>query len=231
MRIFLQNFALILLISFSTIVTADTSFFKTWVLYTFNGKYDNLLYVVEPQFRMVNRNSGYQQFLFNTGIGAWVDDKWQLWIGQTIVNNDRANNVTDDIANIISGEYRLWQQINYVSNNTVLGDFLFRTRLEERYPEFENNWSIRFRERIYWTIPLTDRQSLVMSDELLINVKRAPWITTQTIDQNRVFLGVQQKLTPTLFINLSYLNQFLTTPNREMNHGIFVNLIYIPIEN
>jgi hypothetical protein len=103
--------------------------------------------------------------------------------------------------------------------------------LEERYPEFENNWSIRFRERIYWTIPLTDRQSLVMSDELLINVKRAPWITTQTIDQNRVFLGVQQKLTPTLFINLSYLNQFLTTPNREMNHGIFVNLIYIPIEN
>ena len=231
MRIFLQNFALILLISFSTIVTADTSFFKTWVLYTFNGKYDNLLYVVEPQFRMVNRNSGYQQFLFNTGIGTWVDDKWQLWIGQTIVNNDRANNITDDITNIISGEYRLWQQINFVSNNTVLGDFLFRTRLEERYPEFANNWSIRFRERIYWTIPLTDRQSLVMSDELLINVKRAPWITTQTIDQNRVFLGVQQKLTPTLFINLSYLNQFLTTPNREMNHGIFVNLIYIPIEN
>ncbi|NBX84571.1 MAG: DUF2490 domain-containing protein [Gammaproteobacteria bacterium] len=228
MPIILKNIAFILLIGFSTFASAHISYFKTWTLYTFNGQYDKLLYSVEPQFRMVDQNSGYQQFLFNTGLGTWLDDKWQLWLGQTIVNNNSANNITDDITNTISGEYRLWQQINLVSNNTILGDFLFRTRLEERHPEFANNWSIRFRERMYWTISLTDRQSFVIGDEFFVNVKSAPWITTQTIDQNRVFLGIQQKSTPTLSINLSYLNQFLTTPIQEMNHGIFINLIYMP---
>jgi hypothetical protein len=204
---------------------ATTSFTKLWGLYTINGRYNNVLFLVEPQLRLVNREGVYEQLLINEGIGFWARNNLQLWLGQTIVNNNPSNDIAEDISNVITGEYRLWQQLSFFDKN-ILGHFQFRNRLEERHPENSSIWSIRFRDRIYWTIPLAKNQSLYISDEFFINVKTTTWITTKTFDQNRLFLGIQQQVTPKLSFTISYLNQYLTRTPAEIDHGIVFNLIY-----
>jgi hypothetical protein len=223
---FLKICCLILFAFHGAYAQNHISFYKLWGLYTYNGRYNDLLYLVEPQLRLVNRPGVYEQFLLNGGLGFWANHRIQLWAGQTIVNNLTSNNIAEDIRGNVSGEYRLWQQINYVNNDTILGKILFRNRLEERHPEILSSWSVRFRDRLYWSIPIAKNQSLFISDELFINLKRPFWISTQTFDQNRLFLGILQTLSPSLNFTISYLNQYINTRIPEVNHGIVINLIY-----
>ena len=215
-----------LLLGCYTLTYASVSYDKLWGSYTFNGRYKDILYTVEPQIRLVNLGEGYQQFLLNEGIGFGGIQHWQLWLGQTIVNNYSPGNVTEDIVTGVIGEYRLWQQANYFRNKTFFGHFLFRTRLEERHAENYLTWSVRARERMFWTIPLTQEYAIVLSDEAFVNVKRTSWITAGAFDQNRVFIGLQRQISPSLNANISYLNQYITTSIPEINHGIFLNITY-----
>lgn len=216
----------IFLVFFACIGRANTQFYKLWGLYTYNGRYNDILYLVEPQLRLVNRDGVYEQLLINEGIGFWATPKIQLWAGQTIVNNYASNDVAEDIRRGVTGEYRLWQQVNYVNNNTFLGNIMFRNRLEERHAERISTWALRFRDRLYWTIPIAQYQSIYLSEEILINVKRPHWISTQTFDQNRLYLGILQTLSPSLNFSVSYLNQYLTTRTPEVNHGVVINITY-----
>jgi hypothetical protein len=216
------------IISFFLIVSSSfavESFSKLWGLYTINGRYDKLIFVVEPQLRLVNRPGVYDELLINEGLGFWANKKIQVWAGQTIVNHYSSNDVVEDVSSNVTGEYRLWQQISLLDNNK-LGNFLLRNRLEERHAENIASWSVRYRDRLYWTIPLTQNQSLFISDEVFINAKKTSWIKTNTFDQNRLFLGIMQNLSPTLNFTISYLNQYINRAPVEVNHGIVINLIY-----
>lgn len=225
MRITKKILALILLAS-SSLNYANVSYEKLWGSYTFNGRYQDILYHVEPQIRLVNLSGVYQQFLLNEGLGFGGIKNWQFWLGQTITNNYSPNNITEDIVTGVTGEYRLWQQVNYFHNKTFLGNYLFRTRLEERHAENFKTWAVRARERVFWTIPLNQEYSIVISDEAFVNLKSTSWITAGRFDQNRAFLGLQKQLNKCLSVNISYLNQFITTPIPEINHGILLNVSY-----
>ncbi len=219
-------FALVTFLLYASMGHAMLSFYKLWGLYTYNGRYNDLLYLVEPQIRLVNRDGVYQQLLINQGFGFWATKTLQLWAGQTIVNYLASNNVVDDIQIGVTGEYRLWQQINYVRSNTLLDNIMFRNRLEERHAESLSSWAVRFRDRLYWTIPIATNQSIYISDEFFINVNRPTWISSPTFDQNRLYLGILQSLTPSLNFTISYLNQYIPTRIREVNHGIVLNVTY-----
>ena len=219
-------FALVTFLLYASMGHAMLSYYKLWGLYTYNGRYNDLLYLVEPQIRTVNRDGVYQQLIINQGFGFWATKTLQLWAGQTIVNYLASNNVVDDIQIGVTGEYRLWQQINYVRSNTLLDNIMFRNRLEERHAESLSSWAVRFRDRLYWTIPIATNQSIYISDEFFINVNRPTWISSPTFDQNRLYLGILQSLTPSLNFTISYLNQYIPTRIREVNHGIVLNVTY-----
>ncbi len=216
----------IFLMGFSSLNSAHVSYEKLWSSYTFNGRYKDILYSVEPQIRVVNLSGVYQQFLLNEGLGFGGIKNWQFWLGQTIINNYSANNISEDIIVGVSGEYRLWQQANYFQNKTFLGNFLFRNRLEERHAENFSTWSVRIRERLFWTIPLNQKYAVILSDEAFVNIKTTPWITANTFDQNRAWIGLQKQLNSSLNVSISYFNQYFTTPIPEINHGIFLNVAY-----
>jgi hypothetical protein len=204
---------------------AANSFDKLWSLATYTGHYQNYIYQLEPQLRLINRENAYEQFLFNMGIGQPISPTLQFWLGQTIANFAKSNDVSEDIANSDLNEYRIWQQFLW----TPRSDMLVRSRLEERH-SFENApWSVRLRERGYWTIRLNEMQSLVFSNEFFVNIKQTPWVVTSTIDQNRFFVGILQRLTPCVGLNVSYMNQYIFRVPREDNHALVLNLfINIP---
>ena len=202
------------------------TFTKEWTLFTFNGHYDSFLFYLEPQLRLVNRTGAFEQFLFNMGGGKEIFPNVQVWLGQTVTNYGLNNQLVTDVIRGVDSEYRSWQQIIFTNKNP-LGNFLFRNRLEERHANDKGQWSIRFRERTYWTIPITQNQDIVISDEFFFNAKKAAWINTKTFDQNRIFFGIQQHLTKNFSFSVSYMNQYI---NRsflpEDNNALVINLFY-----
>lgn len=211
------------IILYSASTHAIESFTKFWGLTTINGQYHSWTYMLEPQLRLIHQPDAYEQTLVNMGVAQTVLPNLQLWIGQTYSNFAAQNNIAEDISGNDLNEYRIWQQILWTVPEKNL---IFKARLEERY-SFENNpWSIRFRERSYWTVPLTDYYSVVLSDEFFVNLNQVAWVVTKTFDQNRFFAGILKKFSDHTSVSLSYLNQYLSRTPIEVNHGVVLNIYY-----
>lgn len=203
-------------------------FEKFWDLATITGEYHGLLYMLEPQLRTVDTKDLYEQFLFNSGGGIHLNPQLQFWLGQTYANLSPYNAITDDVNSSDLNEYRLWQQLFWNQTYTK-GIAAVRLRLEERHSLENAPWSLRMRERGYWTTPITDRESLVLSDECLENLNRVPWVRTKTIDQNRAYIGILHTVNAYSSFNVSYMNQTIFRTHVEVNHAIVLNIfITIP---
>lgn len=184
---------------------ALTSTSKSWSSFTANGIKSNILYYVEPQFRLIDRNGDpfdINQFLLNMGVGRPISSQWQLWLGQTFATNSQDADPGD------YEEYRLWQQTvwNKIYKNILINS---RSRLEERKSFDYTDFSYRFRERLLTSLPLTRFISLELSNEILINLNHANWIATGTLDQNRAYIGLAQKISTSWGFGVGYMNQYL----------------------
>jgi len=199
------------------------SFTKLWGLASYFGKYEQLLYMVEPQIRLVDRAGTYEQSLLNAGIGTIIKPQLQIWLGQTYANYSDNNNVAEDVQNVVTNEYRIWEQLSW--RRPFSDGFASRIRLEQRRAFQSSEWAVRLRERAYWTIPLNERFSIALNDEIFLNLKSVPWVSTSTFDQNRLFVGIYYKLTPNIGLNVSYMNQYIAREPVEVNNGLMLNLI------
>lgn len=199
------------------------SYTKLWGLASYFGKYEQLLYMIEPQIRLVDSAGTYEQSLLNTGIGTIIKPQLQIWLGQTYANYSDNNNVAEDVKNAVINEYRIWEQI--VWRRPFSDGFASRLRLEQRHAFESAEWAVRLRERAYWTIPLNEKFSFALNDEIFLNLKSVPWVSTSTFDQNRLFVGIYYKLTPNTGLNVSYMNQYIAREPAEVNNGLMLNLI------
>jgi hypothetical protein len=204
----------LLLLSSSSVAMQSSD--KLWSSFTLEGNYGGLVYQVEPQLRLVYDNHPFQQFLNNSGMGYQIKPAWQLWVGQTFSADSQ-----DAVAGSLD-EYRLWEQI--VWNHQIDRTQIFsRTRIEERKSLFFAEWAYRIRERIAAHTAITKNISFVMSDEIFFNLNHANWITTQTLDQNRAYIGIEQALSENKFLSVGYLNQYLSTKNTQFNSVLMIN--------
>lgn len=199
------------------------SFTKFWGLASYFGQYDQLLYTVEPQIRLIDRAGTYEQSLFNGGVGAKITPQWQVWFGQTYTNYSDTNNIAEDVENVVLNEYRIWEQIMW--HRPFSDQFASRFRVEQRRAFQSSEWAVRFRERAYWTLPLNETLSFALNDEIFLNVKSVPWVATSVFDQNRLFVGLYYKFTTNIGLNISYLNQIIPRTPKEVNNGLVLNLI------
>ena len=204
---------------------ATIKYSKLWGLLSYNGHYGALLYLVEPQLRLVNHSEVLEQFLNNTGFGYALNPELQVWLGQTFANFAGNNEVTEDVANNDSTEYRLWQQMLW-QHEQKFGQIQVRTRLEERYSLENAPWSLRLRSRPSLRLDLSEHHAIVIFDELFINLKQVDWVVTNTLDQNRLAIGVLQRLNPNTSFTVSYFNQYIFRTPAESNHGIIINVIF-----
>lgn len=189
---------------------------KLWSVFTLSGNYGRVVYSVEPQLRLVYKDNPFQQFLTNAGVGYKVGENWQIWFGQTLSADSQ-----DAVAGS-ADEYRLWQQIIWTHRLSTMS-LLSRTRFEERKSLFFPAWAYRLRQRVQLNKPLTQNLSLVMSDELFFNINQADWITTKPFDQNRAYIGVEQRLSKSTYLGAGYMNQYLSTPISQFNNVLWIN--------
>lgn len=128
-------------------------------------------------------------------------------------------------------ENRIYQQAQLV---TKIGkvSVLQRLRNEQRWqekmvndePTGENRFTNRVRYLASFNIPIFSNKklpSLVLSDEILIHFGKE--VVYNTFDQNRLFVGIKQNISPKLSFDFGYMNvyqQKYSGYQYDMNHTI-----------
>jgi len=115
-----------------------------------------------------------------------------------------------------SNENRIYQQAVYTSKVggvTVLQRLRNEQRWQEKIANDVRTGDLRFTDRVRYllsvTIPLFEkktRPSLVVSDELMVQFGKE--VVYNTFDQNRLFLGIRQNITPKLSFDFGYMNVY-----------------------
>jgi hypothetical protein len=198
-------------------LATDNSENRQWTLFTFTGNYGKVVYLVEPQLRLLTRRNNFNQFLNNTGAGYTFTKDWQIWLGQTM--STRAQDAT--IASNI--EYRIWQQLLW-SHDYSFGRAISRTRLEERKSENFANWAYRLRERVYFTKPIVNYISLAVNNEIFINLQTAPWITTNRWDQNRAYIGLAYSKSKMITYGAGYMSEIVFSQPTQYNNVLLISM-------
>ena len=132
-------------------------------------------------------------------------------------------------------EHRAWEQVIYKMN--LLGlEWQHRLRLEQRWIEEQDkagnttNWrgENRLRYMLRTNIPLTQDKKFYLAiwDEVFLNFGGN--ILKNNFDQNRAFIGIGRKLTPTTRLEVGFMEQTIQRRGGdkwEANHTASVWLI------
>jgi hypothetical protein len=195
---------------------------KIWGSASYASKYKDLLYMAEPQVRVVDTSEKYEMSLLNAGIGKTIIPDLQLWFGQTYINYALRNNIEEDV-NLTTSEYRIWEQLLW--RRPFNDELASRTRLEQRRAFQSSNWALRLRERAYWTKPINDKYSFIVNDEVFLNLTYVPWVSTAFLDQNRGCIGLLFKISSDIGLAVSYMNQYIPRVPIEYNNAVVFNLM------
>jgi hypothetical protein len=100
------------------------------------------------------------------------------------------------------------------------GSLSARLRLEQRWRDHVDGTAWRARPYVKYALPLHKTTALVLSSELFVNLKRAPFQRVQGIDRMRNFAGVSFPLSKQLGLEAGYLNQttFVRGGADQMDH-------------
>jgi hypothetical protein len=125
--------------------------------------------------------------------------------------------------------YRPWEQVIWelLDKNPVIL-FQTRTRIEQLKQEFQPEWLWRLRERARVAFPerLPDKLTPVIYDEVFFNINKPVWISTDVVDQNRFFVGVDTKKWKNTFVEVGYINQYIfSEPTNKMAHIFSLSLM------
>lgn len=115
-----------------------------------------------------------------------------------------------------SNENRMYQQVQLITKWGTTG-MLLRLRNEQRWQDIiindsdsgRHKFSNRIRYLISVNIPIFKKKTspaLVISDELLIHFGKE--IVYNTFDQNRMFVGIRQNISPQLSYDCGYMNVY-----------------------
>lgn len=140
-------------------------------------------------------------------LGWQVTEGWSLWAGYgytPVYDPDRDEN-------------RIFQQSQY---DRKFGPFhaSHRLRLEQRFLEHESeaSWRLRNQIRVTYPLPRWPSWSLVLADEVFVDLNTVDDGPESGFDQNRLFVGVSHQFTPHVRVEVDYLNQAVhSSPNKE----------------
>lgn len=126
-------------------------------------------------------------------------------------------------------ENRLTPQFLYKFDEFFGIKLVSRTRLESRHREDFDDTAYRLREqlRAMWAFPKLSRLSLVLSNELMLNLNDADWNIRRGIDQNRAFVGLNWKTSQQTSVDIGYQNQYINTRPVDRQHHILMGTLYV----
>ena len=138
-----------------------------------------------------------------------------------------------------AGEKRIYQQLQWREKFNNLF-FLTRIRNEQRWHEvLDENASVdrvRFSNRVRFlfsaSIPIFSNENLprvAIADELLVHFGKE--IVYNTFDQNRIFIGISQKISRSLSLDFGYMlvyQQQYSGYQYDSNHTLRLFFYYAP---
>ncbi len=180
---------------------------------------DNWRLHLEEQPRWFNDISEPFQVLTRTAAGRRINGRLTLWAGHAWIAKPPGPGVTH--------EQRLWQQASVTL--PVAGHWAtsLRVRQEQRWQANWANSSHRTRVMVRAQRPVrTGPWSVVGWDELMVNLDDTPKGPPQGFDQNRVFGGVNRRLSKQATVEAGYMwvAQHLPSGQRADMHLPFVSL-------
>ncbi|MCH9698221.1 MAG: DUF2490 domain-containing protein [Gammaproteobacteria bacterium] len=176
---------------------------------------------MEAQGRFANDVSRLGQSLVRPGMGYALNQQVSVWLGYAWV-------MTDPKGRDETNEHRIWQQLIW-KKQTLLGNVMTRTRLEQRLLDNGNDTGWRFRQFIKYTHPVySDHIYLSVWDEVFVNINSTDWGAHSGFGQNRIFAGFGFFLDQQQHFRfeLGYINQFVENRRRNdlLNHIVSASL-------
>lgn len=196
---------------------------KIWGSAVFIGeliKDTKVKYYLEPQLRFIDNRYKFEESLLYAGLGFQTLPSVTLFLGGAWMTAKMSN------GNLLH-QNRIWQQANWTPIEKSYVSLISRTRLEERKNQAESQWAVRFRERLMLRMPFKnlEKHSLVLFDEFFFNLNHPEWIgNMHSFAQNRIFIGIGNKVSKQTSFDMGYLNQYHFTIPNQMGHVILISL-------
>lgn len=169
--------------------------------------------------RLVSNITDFNQFILHALLGYRFNEHFSFFQGYAwstlYIPNFRR-------------EQRPYQELTFSHElSKIVLDHRFR--FEERFIQDIEGISLRARYRLKGIYPLDVKKiwSLVLFDELFVNLNSHFDGPQAGIDQNRLYAGINRKLTDNTNIDLGYQLQYLNRPGPSLdrlNHFIFFYL-------
>ncbi|MEM6913831.1 MAG: DUF2490 domain-containing protein [Pseudomonadota bacterium] len=139
-----------------------------------------------------------------------------LWAGyaRVVSRQDLGPNIKED---------RAWQQATFPLPDVLGGSLSGRSRLEQRFRNTGDDTGWRFRQFIRWGKRIERTNfSVVVWDEVFVNLHHTDWGQREGFDQNRLFVGGAWHLGDKTRVEAGYLHNLLDTPgpDEQSNHNI-----------
>lgn len=184
---------------------------KLWGGIDFDGPFSKRSqwhYNFLSQMRLAMPGPTREQLVLRPSIYYVANDNWTLWLG------------CDAMPTWLDGrdqsvlERRIWPQIEFETPLNSLFNLDLRTRYEFRWRKDSSEQYQRFRQRIQLTKKLANHGAkLKISEEVLLNAKKADWSADETWDQNRLYIGFTVPLSKQFQIDCGYMNIFRPREN------------------
>ncbi len=210
-----------ILCSFSTLLKAQESithqnlyWTRYYNQYSFNSK---LSWHNEADMRRFLENNKLQQFIFHSHVHYKVLPSLDVAMGLTYSRqNPQFPDATTDL---VVPEIRPFQEITHSQALSKRFTLSHRFRLDERFVSKNDgkvlldgyDFNLRYRYRIQGVCNLSKKEDKTpttakIADELMLNSGEN--IIYNHFDQNRIYLGVEQSISPSLSVELGYLRWF-----------------------
>lgn len=169
--------------------------------------------------RLTDNFTGFNQFILHALLGYKFNEHFSFFQGYawntTYIPHFRR-------------EQRVYQEVNLFHNVNKIS-FEHRFRLDERFLQHVNGASIRGRYRLKGIFPFDKQKkwSLVLFDELFVNLNSRSGGPSSGIEQNRIYVGINRKITENLNTDLGYqLQHILMREARPdtLNHFVLFSL-------
>lgn len=222
---FLFSFILLIL---PTLVNAETSSrTSAWLMSlsrieltdSVNGFVD-----IQPRFTMNDtaggKDSTLDTLLLRVALGYQITSNIGLYQGYAYIPSYDPKNV----------EHRSFQELFIKQSLQGKGALAHRLRFEQRFIDNADETAYRLRYFSRYTHPLKrwhPNLSLAINEEVFINLNDADGGPQSGFNQNRLFVGLNYRVNPTLAYEVGYQNQIVNVKNNSnniMNHILFFGL-------
>lgn len=182
--------------------------------YSFNSK---LSWHNEADMRRFLENNKLQQFIFHSHVHYKVLPSLDVAMGLTY--SRQSPQFPDATTDLVVPEIRPFQEITHSQALSKRFTLSHRFRLDERFVSKNDgkvlldgyDFNLRYRYRIQGVCNLSKKEDKTpttakIADELMLNSGEK--IIYNHFDQNRIYLGVEQNISPSLSVELGYLRWF-----------------------